>query len=102
MASELDMTGGVEDQLSRRESGSLAALSDLSLPVSVRIGTVALTVAELLELQGGAVITLEQKVDDPVEVLVGDRVVALGELVSVGDEIGVRITQIESAAEGDR
>lgn len=89
---------GSPGALSRLEEGSLAALSDLSLSVSVRIGTISLTVAELLELSKDAVITLDQRVDEPVQVVVGERVVALGELVSVGDEMGVRITEIAAGA----
>ncbi len=84
------------------EADSLAALSEVALPVSVRIGRVSLTVGELLGLSQDAVITLEQRLDDPVEVLVGDRVVALGELVSVNDEMGVRITQIAASSGGEQ
>lgn len=103
MASENDVSGsGASTALSRMEAGSLAALSDLSLPVSVRIGSTSLTVGELLALERDAVITLEQSVDDPVEVLVGNRVVALGELVSVEDEMGVRITEIAPGTDDRR
>lgn len=83
-------------------AGSLATLGALSLPVRVRIGSGELTVEELLRLAPGAVVTLDQAVDDPVEVLVGERVVARGDLVSVGDEMGVRITQIGGEAGGKR
>lgn len=101
MASENDTSGSTESNaLSRLETGALAALGNLSLPVSVRMGTVSLTVAELLDLEQDTVITLEQRVDEPVEVMVGDRVVALGELVSVEDDMGVRITEIVAESGG--
>ncbi|MFW5867495.1 MAG: FliM/FliN family flagellar motor switch protein, partial [Armatimonadota bacterium] len=70
------------------ESASLSALSGLEIPVQVRIGSTSMTIGELLRIGAGAVIALDQQVDEPVEVVIGDRVVARGELVSVGDEMG--------------
>jgi flagellar motor switch protein FliN/FliY len=99
MASEQDdrrLDGS--DGLTPLEAGSLSALSGLALPVLVRIGTAEMTVGELLRVGPGAVITLDRHVDEPVEVLVGDRIVARGELVSVDDEMGVRITEIAETA----
>jgi flagellar motor switch protein FliN/FliY len=80
--------------LSTLQGASLTALSGLTLPVNVKIGSASMTVGDLLDLGTGAVITLNRRVDEPVEVLIGERVVARGELVSVGDEMGVRITEI--------
>lgn len=89
-------------ELASLEGASLSALSGLALPVEVRIGCASMTVGELLRLGPGAVIALDRRVDEPVEVLIGDRVVALGELVSVDEEMGVRITQITGGAESER
>ena len=61
-----------------------------------------MTVGELLRLGPGTVVALDRRIDEPVEVLIGDRVVALGELVSVDEEMGVRITEITGGAEGER
>ncbi len=91
--------GNPPETLARIESASLAALSGLSLPVQVRIGSTSMTIGELLELRAGGVVTLDRALDDTVELLVGERVVALGELVAVDDEMGVRITRILSEAE---
>ncbi len=94
MASERNDQPQTDDHPARVGTTSLSALSGLSLPVKVRIGSASISVGELLELAPGAVLTLDQRVDDDVEVLIGDRVVARGELVSVGEEMGVRITEI--------
>ncbi len=107
MASERHDLTDADERLAPLQSGppqsaSLAALSGLALPVEVRIGSASMTVGELLRMGAGAVVTLDQPVDEPVEVLIGDRVVARGELVSVGEEMGVRITEIVDAAEGER
>ncbi|MGD9498210.1 MAG: FliM/FliN family flagellar motor C-terminal domain-containing protein [Armatimonadota bacterium] len=87
------------DDLARVSSTALAALSQLALPVQVRIGSATMTVGELLELRAGAVVTLDRALDDPVEVQVGGRTVAWGELVAIDEEMGVRITQIVAAPE---
>lgn len=68
----------------------------LSLPVAltVSVGAVRITIEQLLALQQDSILTLESKIDDPVEILIGDRVVARGELVESGEVdcgIGVRI-----------
>lgn len=90
------------DRLAPLQKASLTALSGLALPVHVRIGSASMTVGELLRLGPGSVVALDRRVDEPVEVLIGDRVVAQGELVSIDEEMGVRITDICGAAESDR
>jgi len=84
------------------ESASLSALSGLALPVQIRIGSASMTVGELMQLGAGAVIALDRRVDEPVEIVIGERVVARGELVSVEDEMGVRITEIVGSVASDR
>ena len=86
--------------LARVESGPLAALSRLSLPVEVRIGSASLRIGELLRLRAGSVVTLDQQLDEPVELLVGERVVARAELVAIDHKMGVRITEIMGEPEG--
>lgn len=102
MASEREDRAEPDERLAPLQGASLAALSGLALPVEVRIGSTSLTVGELLGLGRGAVVTLDRRVDEAVEVLIGDQVVARGELVSVGEEMGVRITEISGAEESDR
>lgn len=98
MASERNEQSYSDERLAAPlQSASLSALSGLSLPVKVRIGSASMTVEELLQLGAGKVITLDRRVDEEVDVLIGERVVARGELVSIGEEMGVRITQIVGA-----
>ncbi|MGE5530862.1 MAG: FliM/FliN family flagellar motor switch protein [Bacteroidota bacterium] len=75
----------------------LAPLTDVPLEITVRLGRARLTLGELLKLRAGTVITLEQEVGEPAEILVGDKVVALGQMVVVGQELGVRV--VETAPE---
>jgi len=71
----------------------------LSLPVSVQVvlGSTSLPVAKLLKLGRGAVITLDQHVGDPVDIVVSGRIVARGEVVVIDGEnsrYGVSLTQV--------
>ncbi|MGA7197450.1 MAG: flagellar motor switch protein FliN [Roseiarcus sp.] len=63
----------------------------LSIPVTVQVvlGSTSLPVASLMKLARGAVISLDQRVGDPVDIVVNGRVVARGEIVVV-DEVSQR------------
>jgi flagellar motor switch protein FliN/FliY len=76
----------------------LPVLGSIRIRVSVRVGTTHISVADLLKLQQGGVLPLDQLLDEPLDVLVDDLVVARGALVSVGDHFGVRITETAIAA----
>lgn len=100
MANDQDQPRDPEEQgLARIQPASLAALSQLALEVDVRLGTTEISIGELLELRPGSALTLDQRLDQPVELLVGDQVIARGELVAVEDELGVRITEIVAEPE---
>lgn len=73
-------------------------LSDVAVTVTVELGRVQLRVRDLLSLQEGSVVELDRVAGSPVDVLVNGTAVARGEVVVVGDELGVRIT--EMTAEG--
>lgn len=75
----------------------------LSIPVTVQVvlGTTTMPVAKLMKLGRGAVITLDQKVGAPVNVLVNGRVVARGEVMVLDDDssrFGVTLTEIVGSA----
>ena len=75
-----------------------------SIPVNVQvtIGAARPTVAELLQMKRDSLIQLNSKIDDPVELIVDNRVIARGELVESeeGDgSIGVKLTEIVDISE---
>lgn len=63
--------------------------------VSVEVGRTKMTLAELVKLSPGAIVELDRDAHQPVDVLVGGRLVARGEVVTIGDKYGVRITTIQ-------
>ena len=61
------------------------------MPVVIEMGRTRMTVQEVLALGPGAVVQLDRMVGEPVDVYVGDRRLATGEVVVVGEHFGVRI-----------
>jgi flagellar motor switch protein FliN/FliY len=72
----------------------LATLYDLALPISIELGRTSMTVQEVLQLGRGSVIELDRLAGEPVDIFVGDRRFAEGEVVVLGENFGVRITRI--------
>lgn len=75
--------------------GNLDVIRDVKVKLDVKIGDAELTVAELFDLQNGSIIKMVQDVTAPVEISLDGKSVAHGELVVVGDNFGVRITDIK-------
>ena len=69
-------------------------LLDLSLPISIELGRTSMTVQDILRLGRGSVIQLDRLAGEPIDVYVGDRRFAEGEVVLLGETFGVRVTRI--------
>ena len=72
----------------------LKRLLGISLPVTVDLGRVRLTVEQLLQLGNGSVIELKKMAGEAAELYVRNAKVARGEVVVVDDNFGLRITEI--------
>ena len=74
--------------------GNFDLLLEVELDASVRFGSRELELKELLELGPGDVVELDRNVADPVDLIVGDRIVARGEVVLVNGNFGLRVTEV--------
>jgi flagellar motor switch protein FliN len=74
-------------------------LMGVKLPIRVLLGRTNLSLRDIAQLGSGAVVELDCSPDDPVEIVVNDRVIAHGEVVVVAGNYGVRITKIASRQE---
>lgn len=72
----------------------LEMILDFPLEISVRLGNNRKTIDELKKLTTGAVVELERFINEPVDVLVNGKLVAQGEVVTIGENFGIRITSI--------
>jgi flagellar motor switch protein FliN/FliY len=66
----------------------------LSVPVIVRLAERRLTMSEVLRLGVGAIIEFAKSSDEPLELLINNKPIALGVTVKVGENFGLRITQV--------
>jgi flagellar motor switch protein FliN/FliY len=80
------------DQISNTHYLSL--VETIEVQCSIRIGTVNLTIAELRQLKLGQVLQLQQKTNEPIEVILNDQVIARGELMSHEDNFALQITEV--------
>jgi flagellar motor switch protein FliN/FliY len=69
-------------------------LLNVSLNLSAELGRRTLRLGELLRLGQGSIVDLERRADAPVDLYVNGRLIARGEIVSVDDRFGVRITEV--------
>jgi flagellar motor switch protein FliN/FliY len=76
------------------ENLSLDTVYDIPVQITVVLGRTSMQVNQLLKLGRGAVIELNQKVGEPIDIFVNNRLVARGEVVVVEDRIGVTMTEI--------
>jgi flagellar motor switch protein FliN len=76
------------------ESANLDLLLDIELQASLRFGGREMSLHEILDLGPGDVVPLDRTVQAPVDLVVGDRIVARGEVVLVDGNYGLRVTEV--------
>ncbi len=74
--------------------GTMALLNDIELEATLQFGSRELTLREVLELGPGDVVELDRHVTEPVDLVVGDRIVARGEVVVASGNFALRITEV--------
>ena len=85
--------------LSSEEMKNIALIMDVKLPVKVRIGKKRMLLKDVLNMDIGSVIELNQLANDPLDILVDNHVIAQGEVVIVDGNFGVQITTIGTKKE---
>ncbi|EAI6169926.1 flagellar motor switch protein FliY [Campylobacter coli] len=81
------------------ELKNINLIMDVRLPVRVRIGNKKMLLKDVLTMDIGSVVELNQLANDPLEILIGDKRIAYGEVVIVDGNFGVQITEIGSKKE---
>ena len=86
-------------KLNNEEMNNISLIMDVKLPVRVRIGKKKMLLKDVLNMDIGSVIELNQLANDPLEILVDNHVIAQGEVVIVDGNFGVQITTIGTKRE---
>lgn len=81
------------------EIRNISMLLDVKLNVKVRIGQKKMILKDVVSMDIGSVVELDQLVNDPLEILVDDKVIAKGEVVIVDGNFGIQITDIGTKKE---
>jgi len=72
----------------------LNTVLDVKVQLTVRLGSCKLAMRDVLELNPGAIIQLDQRANDPIGIYVNDKLIALGEVIVVEDNFGIKVTQL--------
>ena len=78
---------------------NLALLEEVEVRLSVEVGTTSLKIRDLLNLNEGSVVELDRYASEMLDVLVNGTLLARGEVVTIGDRLGVRVTEVASATD---
>ena len=89
-----DPAGTSDDTEGQNAESSLEAIYDVPVRVSAVLGKTNLQVSKLLQLGPGAVLELDRKVGEAVDIFVNNRLVARGEVVLVEEKLGITMTEI--------
>jgi flagellar motor switch protein FliN/FliY len=93
---ENDKNVGV-DIRTPQNAKELEAVYEIPVQVSAVLGKATMQVSQLLKLGRGAVVELDRKVGEAIDIYVNNRLVARGEVVVVDDRLGVTMTEIVKA-----
>lgn len=82
------------------EPKDLSFLSDVALPVSAELGNITITIRKLLSLAPGSILELHDTPSAQVHLRANGKAVASGEIITINDRFGVRVTSIIDPDEG--
>lgn len=74
-------------------------LLDVNLNLTLRFGQCIMSLREILDMNSGSVIELDREVNEPADLLIGDKLIARGEVVIVDGNYGIRVTEVADVRE---
>ncbi len=83
------------------DNSDVTFLHEIPVDLVVELGRARLTIGELAELGKDEVVELDRPADRPLDVIVGGRVFARGEVVMVGERLALRVTELVGKAEDE-
>lgn len=99
-----DTAGDVTAERAAKATGNghspdLDVILDIPVRISMEVGSTAITIRNLLQLNQGSVIELDRLAGEALDVLVNGTLIAHGEVVVVNDKFGIRMTDVISPSE---
>jgi len=87
------------DARAEGEPIGIAHLMDVPVRVTVEVGRTRLTLAELVRMVPGSLVVLDREAHEPADILVNGKVVARGEVVTIDQSYGVRVTRVQPSGD---
>ena len=78
----------------RSDQSGRGAAYDIEIELSAVLGSATMPINQILKLGRGAVVTLDRKINEPVELFVNKTLVGRGDLIVVDDRLGVSVTEM--------
>ncbi len=88
-----------QNLLTEQEMKNISLLIDIPLNVRVRVGSKTVLLKDVMMMDIGSIVELDQLVNEPLDILVANKVIARGEVVIVDGNFGVQITEVGSQKE---
>lgn len=82
--------------------GEVDYLHDVPISMVAQVGSVKKTVREILSMKPGSVMEFDKVVGEPMDVLIGDRLMCRGEIVVVNERYGIRISEVIRAEDSGK
>ncbi|HNR34087.1 MAG TPA: flagellar motor switch protein FliN [Candidatus Hydrogenedentes bacterium] len=95
----VEKPAAVGESARRELPPNLDMVLDIRMVATARLGRIEMPIGEILSLGPGSIIQVGRLVDEPVELLVNDKLIARGDVVVVDEKFGLRITEIISTKE---
>ncbi len=89
----------VDKALNKLRVQNLDFILDIPLRVTVELGKSKVVIKDLLQMAQGSVIELDKLAGEPLDVYINGKMIARGEVVTVGEKFGIRLTDIISPVE---
>jgi len=70
------------------------AAAEVPVKLSVVLGKTEITAGQLMRMEHGSIVEIDRQVGDAIDIYAGDTLIARGEIVVNGNELGIRITEI--------
>ncbi len=91
--------GNLDENAVTDAEGNMDFILDIPLEITVELGRTRMLINDLLKLGQGSVIELSKPAGETLEILANQRMIARGEVVTVNDKYGIRLTEIISPME---
>ena len=89
----------LQDPANDNKPANLDFILDIPLEISVELGRTKMMIHDLLKLGQGSIIELGKQAGETLEILANNRLIAKGDVVTMNDKYGIRLTEVISTVE---